>query len=645
MRISIRSILVVFLFTSSLGFSQKFDEKQFVAYKAKYPDEQAIFLKYYQDVDIKIDGDSLKVNSHYTRETLHLGTQSNVYAKDGIYSSSLYEIQNISAKTLVPEKKKYKSIPVTEFKESYDKNSSVFYDDSKYINFFYPAVQPGARTVLKYQHKLNEARFLSSFLVQNYLPVEHSRYSITVDKGIELRLEVLNDLEGQVRQSKTDTGDRIIYTFEAFGVDNLKVEDKAPPIRHTAPHIMPFIKSFTTNGKTTNVMSSPADLYSWYSTWIDGLKEANHENIKAILNELIEPNDTEIEKVKKVFYWVQENIKYIAFEDGMRGFIPHNASYVCDKRYGDCKDMATIVVNMLHEAGIDAYHTWIGTRDIPYSYTEYASPMVDNHMIATYINDDQYYFLDATSQYSSFQLPSAMIQGKEALIALDKDKFEIKQVPEIGKEINLRKDTSYYTLMDGQVKGSGTLTLHGYPKVYNSYKLDKTSKIATDKYVTKLLGRGSNKFFVDNYSIKNLENLDSPIQINYDFRVEDYYREIGNKVYFNMNMEKVFSDRLIEEDREQPVEHNFKTLKASTSLLKLPDNYIVNRLPKNRSFSNDVVGFNIEYTLEENSVLLNRTFYVNTLLVMPEDFEKWNEAIKELNDAYRDIIILENTKT
>jgi hypothetical protein len=29
-----------------------------------------------------------------------------------------------------------------------------------------------------------------------------------------------------------------------------------------------------------------------------------------------------MDKVKAIFYWVQNNIRYIAFEDGIAGFLP-----------------------------------------------------------------------------------------------------------------------------------------------------------------------------------------------------------------------------------------------------------------------------------------------------------------------------------
>ena len=327
----------------------------------------------------------------------------------------------------------------------------------------------------------------------------------------------------------------------------------------------------------------------------------------------------------------------------MRGLIPHNASYVCDKRYGDCKDMATIVINMLHEAGVEAHFTWIGTRDITYKYSEYPSPMVDNHMIATYIDKDKYYFLDATSQYSSYELPSSMIQGKEALIALSKNDFEIKEVPIIEAGLNLRKDSSVFRVENGNVVGVGKLNLHGYPKVFNSYNIIRSSKKAEEKFMQELLQRGSNKFFVTEYAVNNLDNLDQPIGIDYSYKIEDYYRTIGNKIYFNMNLDKAMAANLIDDEREQPRTFRFKTSNDNIATFQLPKNYSVARLPQNKSFSNDVFSFTIDYQQVENSIILKRNYTIKSIQIEPDQFEDWNEGIKQLSDAYRDIIILENT--
>ncbi|MEQ8245548.1 transglutaminase domain-containing protein [Fulvivirga sp.] len=637
-------ILTILLCSISIVLTkaQKVDPDELATFTAKYPEDQAIFLKYYEDIDIKISGDSLVVSSKHLKETLHLGNKSNVYAKDGIYSSSFYQNQSISARTLIPEKRKFKVIKVTEFKESFDKSSSVFYDDGKSINFIFPAVQPGAHTILEYEQKIKDPKFIGSFLFQNYLPIVHSKFTVTVDKGVDIRLDIINNEDNLVQKKTEDLSNRIKYTFECNNADKLKIEDDAPPIRFTAPHIAAIVQKFEANGSTHQVLSSADDLFSWYSTFIKGLKSGNYENIKKVLNEIIDPNDEELEKVKKIFHWVQNNVKYIAFEDGMRGLIPHNAEYVCDKRYGDCKDMASITVNMLNEAGIDAHFTWIGTRDIPYKYSEYPSPMVDNHMIATYINDGKYYYLDATSQYSSYKLPSSMIQGKEALIALDENNYEIQTVPVIDKSLNVKNDSSFYSLKDGSIVGLGKMTISGFPKVFNSYNMIKSSKKGLDDFMTQFMGRGNNKFFLDDYQIANLDDLEQPIEVNYKFRVEDYYRKIGSKIYFNMNLVKSLTDKIIDDERKQPIENEFNYIHKNTSVLQIPENYVVKHLPENVSYKNEVFGFDIQYIQQGDKIILNKQLYVDYLLLEKNQFELWNEGIKKLSDSYRDALILEN---
>lgn len=637
-------LIVLLIISSGTLLAQKFDADELAHYKSQYPDDQAIFLKNFESVDIKIVGDSLRIVKSITKEMLHLGSQSSIYAKDGIHSSSFYKTENISAKTLVPDKKKYKTLEVTEFKETYDKNSYVFYDDTRSINFFFPGVQEGAITQLNYDQKISEPKFLSGFLFQEILPVVHSKYTITTDPDVEMRLDVLNDDSLIVTKSVKSVDGRKQYVFEASNLKKLKFESDAPPIRYSGLHVVSIIKSYKSkNSETHNILSSPKDLFNWYSGFIKGLKTQKYENVANIVSQIVDPKDSELEKVRKIFYWVQNNIKYIAFEEGMRGLIPHNAAYVCDKRYGDCKDMASIVINMLHEAGVNAYFTWIGTRDIPYKYSEYPSPMVDNHMIATYIKDDKYYFLDATSQYSSFELPSAMIQGKEALIARSESEFEIKVVPEINKELNHRVDSITFKLENGKVLGEGKLFLYGYPKVNNSHRMTRSSKTEVDNFINGLLQKGSNKFFVSDYEINNLDNLDKPIEVDYDFKIEDYYRTIGDKIYFNMNLDKSFANDIIDEGRVLPREYDFKFTNSSYSVLNIPENYTVSRIPTNKFYNSDLFGFNIEYQQIDNKIILKRSFFVDKLLIEPSDFQSWNQGLKNLNDAYRDVLILEKS--
>ncbi len=122
-------------------------------------------------------------------------------------------------------------------------------------------------------------------------------------------------------------------------------------------------------------------LCEWYHSFVKDINQEKDTSLQSIVSSLTKGVKSSEERIRRIYYWVQNNINYVAFEDGMNGFVPREAKDICNRRYGDCKDMSSILVKMLRLAGIDAHYTWIGTRSLPYKYTDLPSPNIDNHMI------------------------------------------------------------------------------------------------------------------------------------------------------------------------------------------------------------------------------------------------------------------------
>lgn len=614
---------------------------EFDKLREKYPDEPAVVTRNHVDYDIKVVNDSLIITLSKEEETALIGENVTPYAKDQIYTSGFYKVSNVQANTITPDRRKWAYTPVEEFRTVSDNDNSVFYDDSEYISFTFPGVKKDTKTSLSYDVRINDPHFLGSNYFASYLPTEEVEITYTLDKGVHLKHFFFNLDTTSLERNKEEVGNRIKYTYRYKNLPKVEYEPDAPAFSYRAAHMSSLVESYIdSNGQKINILGDSDRLYKWYWTFIDGLKEENSPEVKRILNELLLPTDDELTKVKKVYYWVQENVKYIAFEDGMRGFVPHNGEYVCTKRYGDCKDMASIIINMLYHAGIDSHYTWVGTRDLPYKYSELPTASVDNHMIATYIHDGEYYYLDATAQYQTFGYPSSMIQGKEVLIGKTKNEYEIQTVPVIDKESNVHEDNFHYKLKDGNIVGSGKVNLKGYAKVFNSYRMINSKRQATDDYINRLLNRGNNKFFVDAYDIQNLQDLDLPISIDYDFRVEDYYREINGSIYLNMNLDKAFSNATIDKDRVHAIEQEYKYTNKSVSTLEIPEGYEVTRLPKDSEHHSDVFGYTMKYEVVESQVILKREFYLDYLLMEPKDFELWNDMIGKFTQDTKEILIL-----
>ena len=610
--------------------------------KAQYPEEPAVFIERSEVLNLAVHGDSLKVYSDVTEDIMHLKEQTEAYSGRKVYGSHFSQVGDIKAKTLVWEKNRYREVGVSDFKKNSDRDRGIFYDDSYYYTFNFPSVASRNRTQLNYREVQKDPRFLSGFVFVTYLPQARTSYTIKTTADVELVYQVVNDPENKIKFRKTEKGKNVIYEWSAENLPSVRSEDEAPSIRYYAPHVVCYVKSYQVNGKKRTVLSSTDDLYAWYYGFVKDLNLETTPELTAIVEELKKQSKGELDLVRNVFYWVQDHIQYIAFEQGMRGLIPHSGTYTCEKRYGDCKDMANLIVNMLQIGGVKAYHTWIGTRELPYRYTQVPTPLVDNHMIATYISaSGDYYYLDATSDYTPFGYPSSMIQGKEALISKGPSAFEIREVPVMPKEKNYMTDSMVVVLDENAITGTGVSTLAGYPKVFGGYELDRAELDDVKKYVTKLLGKGSNKFFIDEFDVSHLKDRDTPTALRYKFRILDYFQKIDDEIYLNMNLNKDFYNSFINlNTRKSPRESDYKYVKYETITLKIPDGYKVEYVPETARHNSQVLGYEIRYDVTADKIIYSKKFFSDYLLLNPEHFEAWNESVKNVSEAYKESIIL-----
>lgn len=639
----IKTVFLAFFFSAfiSTAFSQS-PEEIYNQYKKEFPDKMAVLLEKNDEITIDFEGDTVSVIHTEYEDLLFLTDRAAGLASQKAYESHFSKLEKIEAFTLVPNGNKYKKMKVEYFKKEKESSSGIFYDDLESTNFIMPNVSPQARTQVSITQNIKDPRFLSSFYLDSYVPIKSAKLTLKVNKNIEIAYKLFNTEDVKVDFTKTEKGNYIIYEWKAKDLEDFKAEDDSPQRNYFSPHIVYYVTQINYPNRTQKVAKSVADLYDWYADLSCKVNLKDDAELYKTVQELTKNITNEQEKVKAIFYWVQDNIKYIAFEEGMEGFIPSEASFVYEKRYGDCKGMSSIIHKMLNMAGIEnTYLTWIGSRSLPYKYSDIPTPIVDNHMIVTYQpSEGEFIFLDATDSYSPFGFPSSMIQGKEALLGMGREKHKVALVPIIDKEKNYSNESVTLSISDKNLVGKGQYSAEGYPKGYMTHYIDGLSKENEKLYMNRYFTKGNNKFFVDDYKINNLNEKDEALKIEYDFRIEDYAKFVGDEIYINMNMEKAFSNDEIEKDRKSPIENDYLFKANNDIFLQIPEGYEVEYLPENSNFSTDLFGYNIEYKKEGNKIKFTHNYYKNYLLLNNESFEEWNKMIKEVNKAYREVIIL-----
>lgn len=634
----------IILLLPILSFSNSYSQysEEFDKYSMLYPKNKAVSLEESYEISIEFDGNDIIITEDQNTETLYLDATAKYNSKGAISYSSFFDIEDIEANVSNYNGKKYKTEKVKDFTIKDNLNGS-FYDDIKTINFIYPNLKKGSKSRLKYRTIIKNPRFLKTIYLGDYSPIIHKKVTMYVDKGIVLNFKEFNLDSVDFTFEKFTDNKHNIYSWEIKEVKEFKYNRKAMSYRSKVPHIIPIISKFTLKNKEYNVLNNEKGLYDWYFSLVKNLNtEKDAYQFKSLVDSLTKDCNTDLEKVKTIYYWTQQNIKYIAFEDGLGGFIPRSASEVYKKKYGDCKDNSSILQAMLQSIGLDGRITWVGTRKIPYKYHDVPTPIVDNHMILTYFDiDSTLYFLDATGRYLDLKIPSSFIQGKETLISLDSSNYMIKTVPVVPASSNIEIDSCNITLNSNAVEGSGKSTYNGYLKTsLFSYLEGKNKKEDLEVFYKKKLEKGNNNFMVDSISELNKFKYDKPFFVNYSFEIPNYAKSTKSDIYINLNLDQSVSDLKPEKDEVEELEHKFKTKRVLYLELEIPSGYNLNYLPEDIVLSNKLFTASITYRKQKNKIIYNQEIILNFIKLNPQEVVEFRTFINKIEKAHKEVVIL-----
>ncbi len=637
---SINSIAISLVCCWSFGQTSE----KLAVYKKKHPGHN--YAKIVNSSTVTIDLEKgLPVVRTNRRDEFIVLNQNGVTAlfQDEIQFSSFETVEKLEAYSLIPNGKEGKKVKVTEFMtKKAESEGSVFHDDTQMTSFSYPSLCEGAVRVLDYTEKTTENRFPFGFTFDSSIPIDLSTFVIDCDSNIHLKFELYNDKKKEVKYLEKIEKGRRIMTWSLVNPAILKSEDRAPSSRYYSIHLMGQITDYNSKVGKVSLVGNAKDLHTWYQNHIKNvLSEVPSDQMKSVTDSIVKGKNTELEKVKAIYYWVQGNIKYIAFEEGMNGFVPRQPSSILKKRYGDCKDMASLIYSMLKYANVPAYLTWIGTRDLPYKYSEFPSSICDNHMITTYLDGGKPLFLDATCSFLPLGLPSYGIIGKEAFVNISPTEYRILNVPTMQPKDSYWIDSSFIRFEGKKIIGKNRGVAAGFYNVFINDLYNNCAKSKMNELVQSLNEKGNNSFKVTNAQAKNVGNRDTTLNISYDFEINNYVTSYENEVYVNMILEKDISFGELKSTRFAPLYLDNLSNNNYVVVLDVPSDYTVKSVPKETSYSSEFVDFNVSYKQVASKITMTLKLDLKFLLLQPESFSIWNEYVKIMKSSIVETVVLQ----
>ncbi|HEY2904018.1 MAG TPA: DUF3857 domain-containing protein [Polyangia bacterium] len=190
----------------------------------------------------------------------------------------------------------------------------------------------------------------------------------------------------------TEEGDEQILRFAAHDLPKIEVEPAMPGFAEVTPYL--HVSTYATW----------ADVGAWYWRLIaDQL--ASDETLRRAARDAVGSATTDREKVRAIHALVLTGTRYVGLEFGIHGFKPYKVTQVLSRRFGDCKDKASLMVALLRAVGVDAQLVLLRTRRAGRIDPQPASLAVFDHAIV-YVSKLGIY-LDGTAEFSGMdELPN-----------------------------------------------------------------------------------------------------------------------------------------------------------------------------------------------------------------------------------------------
>ncbi|MFM7022246.1 MAG: transglutaminase-like domain-containing protein [Flavobacteriales bacterium] len=645
-------VIIIFCLFNSLAFAQSLSVAERVEkgkkLREKYPNEECVSPEASIEISFEmglpssarnkseLDQDGALQSTIKTSCSL-VALKDNTLFKEQVFYGDYSTVNSILH---FDENKRRAYVVENDF--AYEDNN-IFSNDLRYKEFSFALGSLGTESSYQIKETYKDVKYVTKFFFHDKFFTEKKTIIIDVPDWMEVEIREFNFQGYTITHSqKTMTVKSASFTRHEYRAENLnkmEMEKNGVNPSFTYPHIVIISKSYSLKGEKHALIGSVDDLYGWYSSLTKDLNYSDTSYINKTA-EIIKNCKSDEERIKTIYYWVQDNIKYIAFESGLAGFRPMEAHLVYKNRYGDCKGMANLLKAMLMSAGFDARLTWIGTADIPYDYS-LPSLCVDNHMICSLKYKGKWYFLDGTEKYQNFGSNAFRIRGRQVLIENPDKKAFVESVPTEYGISDLQTRKINVTVSGTKLIGKADIVFSGEQKNGFLYYKNYVSKDDEKKVNKMIFANNDPSITVTNLECMNCNQRDSALKFNYSFEAENKVNEFDHELYIDFDLDKEFVGFEKDTNRISNLSfHEYIDIKTQI-IITIPAGYKVKHLPVPVLYNEDEFTVFTHVENKQGKLVYNKEIRIPKGVITVAKYAEFEAAMDELKTFYKDQIIFE----
>ncbi len=510
------------------------------------------------------------------------------------------------------------------------------YSDLKYRTISMPGVRVGS--VIKYAYVLKTVKpyMKNQFWETNYLqdeyPIKEASFKALIPEGKYFKYKTYNMSEKESEPLERRVGKFVELSWMVKDVPPIVKEPNMPPMEEVSKRV------------AITSLKSWQEVAKWYS---DLAKEAVKPDkfVREITLKVVKGKKTEEEKIRAIYNFVAQNIRYVGMEFGINGYKPHRASEILRNRYGDCKDHATLLIAMLKVIGVKGYPVLIPTLSRPNMDPEMPMPTAFNHEIAAIKWKGKWFFMDTTSDFVPFGYLPPSDQGRRVLIVdVEKERGTVGKTPVFPPDANVEGFSGKFTLKPfGSLEGKFKFDYTGIYGVIERARLTGAPSEQIKRHVEELAAKVSPGFDVERYEISNYRNLNEK---DVWVKIEGEDRNYGTITshYLLAKFPTPDYSRLVSlvaaKSRKYPYVVGYKMEKVSDVKLELPKGYVLYLKPENYSFKNRVGSFSIKWEVKGRELHFHSQMVLNKSVIPVNEYQDLRELFNTIVKTLRNQIVV-----
>ncbi len=538
------------------------------------------------------------------------------------YHNGHERIAKIEAFTLSPDQKTKVKANISTKSPFYNPTIRLeLYKNLRVKEVSFKQVQKGSILNLRYQMEINYSEINGivegGFYLNNRFPILKLKGVIILPKGKEIKFKQVHTGKSPKKITQDDFD---YYVIEQNNSPILKNEAFQPPFQEICPKIVfSTLKSWSElNSKLYPLMASRLT------------KEAKVEQLARKLTTGMKSSE---EKLAALYNYVTntKNISNVAIAFGMVGYIPNPSAKILSFRYGDSRDKAILLINLLRAVGINAK---IALTNETYNLDpEIPSLKSLNRILVAVHLKEKYQILDPHSAIVRYGYLPSNNYGKHLLI-LDPKKPKMIKIPTMTANDN---QIIYETKSSLNNQGELKYTTKFIPKGYYEVSERITMMKVASKNSFRSLRENYQSTFEQSPNIKLVKlkspdpyDIQKPYQYSVTFLVKKFCIKKNNSVFIQpeLHHRKLYSFSSNRRTHDIDFILPFKII--SKHDMKFPAQWKISKLPKTVTMSSPLWTYVRQFKKNKNSIQYLRKLELKVPRISKKDYPKFKRFLDKV---------------